>query len=768
MSPSAAVTAAPAAAPVLLSNVYKLSPLEAFGPYGMYSQNRLSHRAMHAHFGLKDMQQRRLLGGHTFGYIDLDEIGGHLGSDNTKRNAAAVNELKRVGLWYQTDGGIWYPATDVDQLHIETEHRRELRNWLASLTGRSCIISPRLLFKDLSHLNLSQGQVALRLELLTRCKWTGNKAETTASTDLHLSRLAARWGMTDRTFHSALKQPGNHLQLIREHTPGRRIRRYGHRYRVVVSRAQAETVQQISGVSTVQRISGVSAKKVQQISGSLDLSLSPPSYEGVTTPSSPADPAEDPGKDIGACQPLGKGQDLEDKTVTTVQDLGTLPANTLDPELESEAETPTQALDVLPADPVDRLPADSDPEEQDVTAQDLGASPIDTAGLPPLDPAPKREPIPTADPLPTNRHPEPEPTAETPAVDDPTLPLPDRHNLIEADLRDPARLYVIYLQYVACGYLTRCAADRRHVVTAAVHALRVGKKPCALFHRIVTEQWWSHPEKWDLLSQADEDKAGALIKAQEPAFVNRELRLVRKSDAPPDLSEDAKMVAHFLVHELAEKGYRGDPFHAFKKNDRGRDWTRPRWEAALAELETPLEPACLSPAVTPPDLPVCGSDLAQTAPSIVPMGLPLPAAETSLQKPTEAPTPQKKKTEMLTSRKEQIPQPAEPLPGNEPVSLRYLSDARVLRDDGDLLKLYAEAVLNGQVPDDDEGLLQFIAAAEHALHAGGVPDRPLLFRTILRGKWGLVTHAAEDRARQRLSAMNFRQPSHGDSYNVSP
>jgi hypothetical protein len=729
----------------------------------MYSQNLLSHRAMHAHFGLKEMQQRRILGEHVFGYIDPDEIGGHLGSDNTKRNAAAVNELKRVGLWYQTDAGIWYPATDAGQLHIETEHRRELRNWLASLTGRSRIISPRLLFKDLSHLNLSQGQVALRLELLTRCKWTSNKAETTASTDLPLSRLAARWGMTDRTFHSALKQPGNHLQLIREHTPGRRIRRYGHRYRVVVSRAQAEkvqrisgvsTVQQISGVSTVQRISGVPAKKVQQISGSLDLSLSPPSYEGVTTPSSPADTAEDPGKDIGACQPLGKGQDLEDKTVTTVQDIGTLPANTIDPELESEAETPTPALDVLPADPVDRLPADSDPEEQD-----LDTLPIDTAGLPPIDPAPKLEPIPTADPLPPNRNPEPEPTAEIPAVADPTLPLPDRHNLIEADLRDLARLYVIYLQYVACGYLTRCAADWRHVVTAAVHALRVGKKPCALFHRIVTEQWWTHPEKWDLLSQTDEDKAGALIKTQEPAFVNPEIRLVRQPDAPPALSEDAKIVARFLVDLLDGEGYRGDLFHCFKQTDEGAGWTRPRWDAALAELETPPAPACLSPAVTPPGLLAWGSELAQIDPPIAALGLPTPAANTSLQKPTEAPTPQREKMEMMTSQKESIPRPAVPLPGDEPVSLRYFSDTRVLSDDGHLLKLYAEAVSSGLIPDDEDGFLRFVAAAEHALHASGVPDRPQLFNTIVRGKWGLVPNAAIDRARERLNTINFRRPS---------
>jgi hypothetical protein len=620
--------------------------------------------------------------------------------------------------------------------------------------------------------------------------------------------------MTARTFHSALKQPGKHLQLIREHTPGKRIRRYGHRYRVVVSRPQTEKVQQISGVSMVQRISGVSAKKVQQISDSLDLSLSPFSYEKVITPSSPADAAEDQSQDIGACQPLGKGQDLEDKTVTTVQDIGTLPANTIDPE--PEAETTTQAPDVLPADTVVRLPADSDPEEQDVTAQDLDALPIDTTDPLPPDRAPEPEaetltpgddldalPADTADLRPLDS--EPEPLPETPAAADPSLPLPDRHNLIPADLRDLARLRVIYLQFMACGYLTRCEANWRHVVTAAVHALRVGKKPCALFYRIVTDQWWTHPEKWDFLSQADEDKARALMREQEPPPFMRDLRLVPKT---PALSPDAELVAPFR-EVLAFTRYDGNLFHAFRSTDEGRGWDRSRFDAALAELATPTEPAGFSPAVTASDLPAWGSELAQIEPPIVAMGLPTPTEETSAEKPTEAAT-ERENTGMVPSTTHQADVPTllashiasddssafppdpdvadvagsgpwqegpeatfwdqtwlkldrikTPLHGIPMSRLRYASEDD-LRDDGFLVGLYEEALSMGHMHENEGGPLVFFAAAEHALYAGGVANRPWLFRTIVvRGKWNLVTYEAKDHARQRLAAMDSGRQSPG-------
>jgi hypothetical protein len=194
-------------------------------------------------------------------------------------------------------------------------------------------------------------------------------------------------------------------------------------------------------------------------------------------------------------------------------------------------------------------------------------------------------------------------------------------------------------------------------------------------------------------------------------------------------------------------------------------------QAALALINTqqptpvvrdlPLvpKPPALSPAIPPADSPFLGS-------SLMALGLLPPAAETSSPQQTEAST-LRDVPEQPEAATQQTPRPMAVPPRDEPVSLRYFSDARVLSDDGHLLKLYTEAVASGLVPDDEEGFLRFVAAAEHALNASGVPDRPLLFKTIVRGKWGLVPKAATDRARARLHTINFKPSSHGGPDDVA-
>jgi hypothetical protein len=376
----------------------------------------------------------------------------------------------------------------------------------------------------------------------------------------------------------------------------------------------------------------------------------------------------------------------------------------------------------LPTPTADPLPTDRAPEPEAETltpGDDLDALPADTADLRPLDPAPKLEPT-------------PEISAAA-----------DWCDLIPVDLTDLDRLAVLYDQAAKRGEVARSRASWLLFVTAAVHARRVPNilnRP-ALFRKIIKSgdrHVLDDGRVVSYLTDEDEQAALAWIKTQQPAPVDRELRLVRQPDAPPAMSEDAKIIAHFLVHELAKKGYRGDPFHAFKQTDRGHDWTRPRWEAALAELEIPLEPAGPSPAMTLPELTAWGSEITQVAPPAVPMGLP-PPAETPVERPTEAAT-------------HRIPRPSEPLPGDQHVSLRYADEAD-LRDDETLLALFAQAASGGLVPDDDEGLLRFVAAAEHALCVQGVIDRPSMFRRIVKGKWNLVTSSATDRARARLDVM---------------
>jgi hypothetical protein len=241
----------------------------------------------------------------------------------------------------------------------------------------------------------------------------------------------------------------------------------------------------------------------------------------------------------------------------------------------------------------------------------------------------------------------------------------------------------------------------------------------------------------------------------------RDLSVVPK---PPALSEDAKMVVRFLVDLRDGEGYRGDVFHAFKLTLDGREWTRPRWDTALAELATP-DPVTLSPPVTLPEAPFYGSDGAEIEPFIPARMIPLPTPEKPPETPLEAPVIKRENTRLIPPLDDRIPRPPDRLPVDHVISLRYARESD-LRNDGYLLAQHKAAVLRECVPDTDAGILQFFAAAEHCLHAQGIPDRVWLFRTIVtRSKWNLVTSEAQARARYRLDAMHTRR--HGDSLDVS-
>jgi hypothetical protein len=207
----------------------------------MYSQKQLSLRAVRFHLALIGMRQRRLIGEYRFQYIDLDEAARHVGSDHAKANSQALRDLQAKGVWYQSDEGIWYPATDVDQLRIETQELRALRGWLASLTGRRFIVVPRLLFEALPRLSASQ--IALNLELLTCCTWTGDKHETIASkpVSLRLHRVAERWGMSYHTIQERLNNGnvslGPHVRLtLDDNPPDWYLKEHGRRFLVTISK----------------------------------------------------------------------------------------------------------------------------------------------------------------------------------------------------------------------------------------------------------------------------------------------------------------------------------------------------------------------------------------------------------------------------------------------------------------------------------------------------------------------------------------------------
>jgi hypothetical protein len=146
------------------------------------------------------------------------------------------------------------------------------------------------------------------------------------------------------------------------------------------------------------------------------------------------------------------------------------------------------------------------------------------------------------------------------------------------DLKDTGRLLGLLDQAIARDLVGSSEADRLRFVAAAEHAMAVGKgNPPGLFLYLVRGRLWRY------LTQEDENRANARIK--------RELR----GDPPsrsgggligarvgPVLSADALVVREVRA-ALIRAGVFRDPFPAFQA--RNPEWSRGRWDAALAELE---------------------------------------------------------------------------------------------------------------------------------------------------------------------------------------
>ena len=149
---------------------------------------------------------------------------------------------------------------------------------------------------------------------------------------------------------------------------------------------------------------------------------------------------------------------------------------------------------------------------------------------------------------------------------------PSLSDVVPADLRDITRLEALRQQAIRRGWLTGCDADRLNFVAAAVHARRIGATPCALFVAVVREQ------RWELITQEDEDQARALLR-------ERDAGPARHVAAPTrGLSEDARFVRG-VQQVLRQVSWQEDPFVAIAA--KYPEWTRTRWDAALAELHAP-------------------------------------------------------------------------------------------------------------------------------------------------------------------------------------
>jgi hypothetical protein len=156
---------------------------------------------------------------------------------------------------------------------------------------------------------------------------------------------------------------------------------------------------------------------------------------------------------------------------------------------------------------------------------------------------------------------------------DKPLPGPTLADIRIEDLKDTGRLLDLLGQSVARNLVGSSEADRLKFVAAAEHALAIGKgNPPGLFAYLLRGGCWRY------LTQSDEDRANARIKAylRGPSPASVPSTVPRR----PLLSEDARMAREYR-RSLESAGYRGDPFPQVRRHD--PSWTRERWDAALAE-----------------------------------------------------------------------------------------------------------------------------------------------------------------------------------------
>jgi hypothetical protein len=157
---------------------------------------------------------------------------------------------------------------------------------------------------------------------------------------------------------------------------------------------------------------------------------------------------------------------------------------------------------------------------------------------------------------------------------------PTLQNVVPADLKDTGRLFELHEQAQAAGLIGSSESDRLKFVAAAEHARAVGSvNPPGLFVRIIRSKLYP------FITQDDEDAANARIKRHlygKPPSERVEGGPSRPMEVSrPRLSEDALLV-QAVKAALARAGYRGDPFYALK--GQRPEWTRDRWDRALAEL----------------------------------------------------------------------------------------------------------------------------------------------------------------------------------------
>jgi len=155
---------------------------------------------------------------------------------------------------------------------------------------------------------------------------------------------------------------------------------------------------------------------------------------------------------------------------------------------------------------------------------------------------------------------------------------PSMQHIFVIDLKEVSRTLRLFEDAVARGLVDASEHSRLMFVAAAERALVKGtRNPCGLFRRLVERRLWHH------ITQGDEDAAYERLKRHFYGD-RRQREPVRRVVAPPrvELSEDARFVAT-VTRALSQQGYRGEPFHAVRREF--PEWSQERWGRAVEEVE---------------------------------------------------------------------------------------------------------------------------------------------------------------------------------------
>lgn len=159
---------------------------------------------------------------------------------------------------------------------------------------------------------------------------------------------------------------------------------------------------------------------------------------------------------------------------------------------------------------------------------------------------------------------------------------PSMVHVVREDLSDTGRTLELFEDATNRGLMNGSEGDRLKFVAAAERAISVGtSNPPGLFARIVRGKLWHH------LTQGDEDAGARRLKNffyGESRGKRENMGFTRAMPVRAELSGDAKIV--LAVKRVASQHrLTCDPFHLLRREAQYADWTRERWDQAVAEIE---------------------------------------------------------------------------------------------------------------------------------------------------------------------------------------